>query len=136
MNMTIGTKDRDVREAPYWIDLPERLIGEGIRGNLHTPTSYPGCPIPPDNRGIVHVEAEIDGQGQHHLVRVWAEGEHIDRDVLQAYADLVCERWHSDPPEYPDGRRCDLRDGETLGLEVAFRVAHGRGYGVGERAAA
>lgn len=130
------SRGRGVRQAQYWIDLPGRLVGHGLRGMLHTPRHDPGCAIPPDNSGTVTVEAEIDSEGRHRLVRVWAEGERIDHDVLQGYAELVCNSWSSDPPEYPDGTRCDLRDGETIGLEVAFPVASGRGYGDAATAAA
>ena len=121
---------RELRHAEARIGLPERLIGQGIRGNLHTPEHDPGCRIPPDNSGTVIVEAEIDGEGRHSLVRARAEGEHIDQSVLAAYADLVVRVWSSVPPEYPDGSRCDVREGETIGLEVAFPVTAGRGYGV------
>ena len=62
-------------------------------------------------------ETEVD----HHLVRVQAEGERIDHDVIHGYPDLVCREWHSGPPEYPDGKRCDLRDSGTIRLEVASR---------------
>lgn len=128
---TARRREREIGQAQFWIDLPDRLAGERVRGKVHMPTNDPGCAIPSDNSGTVTVEAYIDAEGRHHLVRVWAEGKRIDRDVLQGYADLVCREWHSDPPEYPDGSRCDLRDGETIGLEVAFPVAAGRGYGRG-----
>ena len=83
-------------QAQVWIDLPERLIGEGIRGNPHTSRHAPECAILPDNSGTVTAEAYIDAEVDHHLVR--AEGERIDHDVIHGYADLVCREWHSGPP--------------------------------------
>lgn len=127
-------RGQDQGRARAWINIPERLRSEQLRGNIHTPEHDPGCEIPPDNTGTVIVRAAIDGEGRHSLVRAWAEGGRIDHDVLQAYVNLVVRVWSSAPLEYLDGTRCDLRDGETLGLEVAFPVAAGRGYGVGTRA--
>ena len=113
-------------QARFWLYLPERLVGHGLEGMLHTPRHDPGCEIPADNSGTVTVEAFIDPVGKHHSVRAWARGDRIDQSVLQGYADLVCGSWHSDPPQYPDGTQCDLRADETIGLHVAFPIAGAR----------
>lgn len=107
----------------YWLYFPRRLAGERLAGTLHAPRHAPECDIPVDNSGTVTVEAHIDTHGTHHYVRAWAEGDRIDRDVLQSCADLVCDNWHSDPAEYPDGSRCDLLDGEAIRLVVDFPIA-------------
>ena len=119
--------------ARYWLYLPDRLVESDLDGVLHAPSIDPGCPIPPDNSGVVTVEVSIGPDGKHRLVRVWAEGKRIDRDVLQGYADLVCGAWSSDPPRLPDGS--GLREGETVRMLVAFPIAASSGHGAEARAA-
>ena len=116
-------KSKRLGPARFYLTLPDRLVGKGLAGTLHTPRHRPDCQIPRDNSGTVTVEAHVDTHGKHHYVRAWAEGERIDQSVLQNCADLVCDNWRSDPPEYPDRTPCRLRAGETIRLLVDFPIA-------------
>lgn len=109
-------------QARVDVILPDRLVGLGLSGTLHTPTHDPECEIPRDNSGTVTVEADVGADGQHHLVRAQAEGGRIDLAVLQALADLVCGSWSSSPPQLPDGSECDMRADESIRLIVDFPV--------------
>lgn len=109
-------------QARVEVILPDRLVGLGLSGTLHTPTHDPECEIPRDNSGTVTVEADVGADGHHHFVRAQAEGGRIDLTVLRALADLVCGSWSSSPPQFPDGSECDMRADESIRLIVDFPV--------------
>ena len=123
-----GTAKRLGRTG-YTMRRPDRLdaaideLGE-LRSRLHMPTRDPGCLIPPDNSGAVHVLVAVDPKtGQHRLRRAWAVGGPVDHDVLSGCIKMVLG-WSCDPPRFADGTlvASRLEGDEVLTLEVRLPI--------------
>ena len=113
----------------YTMRRPDRLdsvideLGE-LRSRLHMPTHDPGCPIPPDNSGAVHVLVAVDpATGRHRLRRAWAIGGPVDHEVLNGCIEMVLG-WSCDPPRFADGTlvASRLERDEVLTLEVRLPI--------------
>lgn len=109
-----------IGQAEFALRFPLSLLSRRLEGRLNTPHHDPACEVPADNSSTVTVEATVDAQGKHRLVR--ARGERVDAGALQSLAALVCDFWHSGSPRSPDGTKVDLLEGETISLTVAFPI--------------
>lgn len=118
-----------IGDVVFALRFPPRIADWALEGMLHTPEQDPGCEIPADNSGTVTVEANVDGEGKHHVVRTTASGTRIDGVLVQGLAALVRDSWHSDPPRTPDGAAVDLLDGERIRLTVEFPILAAAGAG-------
>lgn len=123
-----GTAKR-LGQTGYTMRRPDRLdaiideLGE-LRSRLHMPTRDPGCPIPPDNSGAVHVLVAVDpATGRHRLRRAWAVGGLVDHEVLSGCIQMVLG-WSCDPPRFEDGTlvASRLERDEVLTLEVRLPI--------------